>query len=94
MGKPNCANREENFGIVEKVLGDPASDTATFDICFCPPKGAKHQTSKRPNTLYQNVNASMDFNLNYALTSGPRGGNQQARCAQKRTKECFVSIQS
>ena len=50
-------------------------------------KGLTHCT-------YQNINASMDFNLNYALTSGPRGGNEQARYPQKRTKECFVSIQS
>ena len=85
MEKLNCANREENFGIVEKVHGDTAFDTATFDIHFCSPKGAKHQTAKRPNMLYQNINAcmAMDFNLNYALTSGPRGGNQQARYPQK-----------
>ena len=91
-------HKQVGVGIVEKVHGDPASDTATFDIRFCPPKGAKHQTAKRPNTLYQNVNASMDFNLNYALTSGAcarRGiSNQQARYPQKRTRECFVGVQS
>ena len=43
-------------GIVEKVHGDPASDTATFDIRFCPPKGAKHETAKKPDMLYQNIN--------------------------------------
>ena len=94
MEKLNCANREENFGIVEKVHGDPASNTATFDIHLCPPKGAKHQTAKRPNTLYQNINACMDCNLNYALTSGPRGGNQQARYPQNEPKSVFVSVQS
>ena len=28
-------------GIIEKIHGDPSSPEATFDIRFCPPKGAR-----------------------------------------------------
>ena len=31
-------HKQVGVGIVEKVHGDPASDTATFDIRFCPQK--------------------------------------------------------
>ena len=48
-------HEQGGVGIIEKVHGDPASNTATFDICFCPPKGAKYQTAKRPDTLNQNI---------------------------------------
>jgi hypothetical protein len=34
---------------------------------FCPEKGAKCQTTKRPDTLYQNIKAAMSFNVNYKV---------------------------
>ena len=38
---------------------DPASPSQAFDIRFFPPRCAKPQTSKHPDTLYQNINARM-----------------------------------
>ena len=45
--------------IVNMYEDDPASPSQAFDIRFFPPRCAKPQTSKRPDTLYQNINASM-----------------------------------
>ena len=45
--------------IVYMYEDDPASPDQAFDIRFFPPRCAKPQTSKRPDTLYQNINASM-----------------------------------
>jgi hypothetical protein len=54
-------------GIITKVHGDPADKHCSVDIQFCPEKGAKCQTSKRPDTLYQNIQASMSFNTRYKI---------------------------
>ena len=51
-------------GIIEKAINLDAINSK-LTIRFCPPKGAKPQTSKRPDTLYQDIKASMQFNLNY-----------------------------
>ena len=45
--------------IVNIYEDDPASPSQTFDIRFFPPRCAKSQPSKCPETLYQNINASM-----------------------------------
>ena len=47
--------------IVNMYEDDPASPSQAFDIRLFPSRSryAKHQTSKRPDTLYQNINASM-----------------------------------
>ena len=58
------------IGIITKVHGNNSSKDALVDIKFCPPKGAKHQTNTRPDTLYQNISATMSFNLNYKEHNG------------------------
>ena len=57
---------------IEKVHGDPASPTALVDIRFCPPKGAKPQKGARPDTLYQNINTDMCFNLHNKSKTGKK----------------------
>ena len=68
---PDLQNKTDRtqigLGIIVAVHGDPASSTATFDIRFCPRKGAKPQTSKTPDTLYANIDADMAFNLKYTV---------------------------
>jgi hypothetical protein len=59
-------------GIIEKVHGNPSSPDALLDIRFCPPKGAKPQKGNRPDTLYQDINADMCFNLNYKSKKGTK----------------------
>ena len=49
------------IGVVETVWGDPARPSATFDVRFCPPKGSHPQSALRPDTLYQDIHASMGF---------------------------------
>ena len=51
-------------GIIVNAINPDIPDSR-LSIRFCPPKGAKPQTSKRPDTLYQDIKASMQFNLNY-----------------------------
>ena len=76
---PDLQNKTDRtqigLGIIVAVHGDPASSTATFDIRFCPRKGAKPQTSKTPDTLYANIDADMAFNLKYTVKK-KRGGRQ------------------
>lgn len=66
---PNLVKKTEmeqiGLGKIVEVHGDPTKADCLFDIQFCPPKGAKAQTSKRPDTLYQDITASMEFNLHY-----------------------------
>lgn len=51
-------------GIVVKVV-NPDREDAMVSIRFCPPKGAKPQTSHRPDSLYQDIKASLQYNINY-----------------------------
>ena len=60
------------LGIVTKIHGQPNSPDALVDIQFCPPKGAKPATSKRQDTLYQNIHANMSFNLHYISRKGKK----------------------
>jgi hypothetical protein len=53
-------------GIVEDVRD------ANVDIRFCPPKGARPQKGKRPDTLYQDIKEDMIFNLSYKSKKGKR----------------------
>lgn len=68
---PNLVQKKDieqiGVGIVLKVHGDACGEDATVDIHFCPPAGSKAQTLRRPDTLYQNISASMAFNLKYRL---------------------------
>jgi hypothetical protein len=66
-------NEQIGVGLVTKIHGDPSSEDCLLDIQFCPPSGALPQTSKRPDTLYQNIEASMKFKLNHKISKGPRG---------------------
>lgn len=50
-------------GLVVKVHGDSSREDALVDIQFCPAKGAKPQTSKQPDTLYQDIQSTMSFNV-------------------------------
>ena len=59
-------------GIIKNIHGDPADPKALFDIKFCPPKGAKPQKGKRPDTLYQDINADMKFNTSYISKAGKK----------------------
>jgi hypothetical protein len=43
-----------------------------IDIQFCPPKGAKPQKGKRPDTLYQDINEDMNFNTSYRSKAGKK----------------------
>ena len=63
-------------GIIEKVHGDASSPTALVDIRFCPPKGAKPQKGSRPDTLYQDINSDMCFNLHYRSRTGKKVENE------------------
>ena len=59
-------------GIIQKVHGDPSSPSALIDIRFCPPKGAKPQKGSRLDTLYQDTNVDMNFNLKYKSRQGKK----------------------
>ena len=61
---PNKLSGEEVAQIsegqfVKMYKDDPASPSQAFDIRRFPPRCAKPQTSKHPDTLYQNINARM-----------------------------------
>lgn len=68
---PNLVQKKDieqiGVGIILNVHGDACGENATMDIRFCPPAGSKAQTLRRPDTLYQNISASMAFNLKYRL---------------------------
>ena len=66
-------------GIIEKVHGDASSPTALVDIRFCPPKGAKPQKGSRPDTLYQDINSDMCFNLHYRSRTGKKVENEDRK---------------
>ena len=51
-------------GVVVKAV-NPDREDAKVSIRFCPPKGAKPQTSNRPDSLYQDIKASLEYNMNY-----------------------------
>ena len=65
-------------GIIEHIHGDPADPKATFDIRFCPPKGALPakgvlgSKSYRADTLYQDITCSMCFNQHYTTKRGAK----------------------
>lgn len=61
------------FGIVEKCHAGIEEGEYLYDIRFCPPQGAKAQTAHRPDTLYQDINEEMKFNLHYKKSEGPKG---------------------
>jgi hypothetical protein len=60
-------------GIIVKVI-NPATPDSILSIRFCPPKGSKPQTSKRPDSLYQDIKASMQFNLKYKTKKRTKSG--------------------
>ena len=68
-----CLKDQIGVGIIKHIEGDPNSSDALLDIQFCPPSGALPQTSKRPDTLYQDINAAMKFNLHHKISKGPKG---------------------
>ena len=59
-------------GIIKNIHGNPADPKALFDVKFCPPKGAKPQKGKRPDTLYQDIRADMKFNTSYTSKTGKK----------------------
>ena len=69
MGQPQFV-QQIGVGVIKAVHGDPSSPGATFDIQFCPPKGSKPQSSKRPDTLYQDIDADMSFKMNHTIKKG------------------------
>jgi hypothetical protein len=70
----NEALKEQiGVGLIKHIQGDAECPDALFDIQFCPPSGALPQSSKRPDTLYQDIDAAMKFNLHHKITKGPKG---------------------
>ena len=65
-------------GIIEKIHGDPSSPEATFDIRFCPPKGARPaqgvfgNKNYRADTLYQDIACYMHFNRSFVSKKGKK----------------------
>ena len=69
VAKPNGAEVEQiAFGISESV----SEGNEKVGIRFCPPKGAKPQKGKSPDTLYQDIRADIQFQLQYKSKCGPR----------------------
>jgi hypothetical protein len=64
------------LGIVQKIHTDHITDEPLYDIRFCPPKGAKPASKKRPDSLYQDIKPEMSFNLHYKSKNGKRVENE------------------
>jgi hypothetical protein len=67
------------LGLVEKVHTNSESNESTFDIRFCPPRGAKPAGKNRPDSLYQNISADMHFNLKYRSKKGKKVENEDKK---------------
>lgn len=59
-------------GVIKKIYQLADFDEKVYDIRFCPPKGAKAATSKRPDTLYQNLHPDFHYNLHYKSKKGKK----------------------
>lgn len=61
------------LGVIVKIHQSTETEEESYDIRFCPPVGARPQTATKPDTLYQNIRANMQFNMKYQISSGPKG---------------------
>jgi hypothetical protein len=79
-------------GIILKV-SNPEEPNAVCSIRFCPPKGAKPQTSKRPDSLYQDIQAAMQFNMKYNIKKKTKTGVQiRPDIEQNQTRDCLLAF--
>ena len=104
MGKPQFV-QQIGVAVIKAVYGDHSSPGATFkfDIQFCPPKGCKPQLSKRPDTLYQDIDADMSFKMNHTSKKGKMRVSDISKQLQKnvllafnlqinKSKHCFSRV--
>ena len=59
-------------GIVTNQHSSPTTGDFLCDIRFCLAKGAKPAAKNRTDTLYQNINANMAFDLHYKSKVGKK----------------------
>jgi len=102
MGKPQFV-QQIGVAVIKAVHRDHSSPGATFDIQFSHPKGCKPQSSKCPDTLYQDIDADMSFKMNHTSKKGKMRVPDISKQLQKdvllafnlqinKSKHCFSKV--
>ena len=88
MGKPQFV-QQIGVAVIKAVHRDHSSPGATFDIQFSHPKGCKPQSSKCPDTLYQDIDADMSFKMNHTSKKGKMRVSDISKQLQKNVLLAF-----